>query len=97
IDAAVTAFPAVDVFEADACHDLDVAVSPDFVVTATNSGHIVFYKRDGSVDHNFDIQNNMGDQHVVWDESSQRWFVSFMDSGLMYVIASTDTAGKTWT
>jgi len=93
----VTGFPKVTVFEADACHDLDIAVSPEFVATATNSGHLVFHGRDGRVDHTFDFQNNMGDQHLVWDDSSKRWFASFMDDGLMYVSASTDATGKTWT
>src|SRR5579859_4979292 len=37
----VTGPPDVQVFEADACHDLDIAVSHDFVATATNSGHVV--------------------------------------------------------
>jgi hypothetical protein len=93
----VTGAPDVQVFEADACHDLDIAVSRDFVATATNSGHVVFYKRDGTVDHKFDANNNNGDQHISWDESSKRWFLSFMDSGGIYVIASTDATGKTWT
>jgi hypothetical protein len=97
MNSGVTGLPSVEVFEADACHDLDVAVSPDFVVTATNSGHLVFYERNGSVDHEFDVGNNNGDQHVVWDDSSKRWFVSFMDSGHMFVIASKDTSGSSWT
>jgi len=87
----------VDSFEADACHDLDIAVSPDFVATATNSEHVVFHKRDGSVDHTYEFRNNNGDQHIVLDDSSKRWFFSYMDSGLMYVSASTDATGKTWT
>ncbi len=95
--APVTSFPDVTVFEADACHDLDIAVSPDFVATATNSGHIVFYKRDGTVDHKFDMMNDNGDQHIVWDDSSKRWFFSFMDKGLIDVAASLDATGKTWT
>jgi hypothetical protein len=96
------AFPMVRSFEADACHDLDIAVSPDFVATATNSGHVVFYNRDGSVDHVHDFPGNTGDQHIVWDHSARRWFFSMMNTSSdgnshMWLFASRDQQGNAWT
>jgi hypothetical protein len=97
----VTGFPKVDVYEADACHDLDVVVSPKLVATATNSGHVVFYKKDGSMDHVHDFSACCGDQHLQWDDSTQRWFFNVMNGvsngGPDLVFASTDDTGTNWT
>jgi hypothetical protein len=94
----VVAFPKVDVFEADACHDLDIAVGPTLVATATNSGHMVFYKKDGTQDHVHDFSAGCGDQHIQWDDASQRWFLSVMNCGPhVLVFASLDPQGQQWT
>jgi hypothetical protein len=93
-----TGFPKIDVFEADACHDLDIAVGPTRVATATNSGHVVFYKKDGTQDHVHEFSASCGDQHIQWDDSSQRWFFSVMNCGQdVLVFASLDADGQNWT
>ena len=83
--APVTGFPDVTVFEADACHDLDIAVSPDFVTTATNSGHLVFYKRDGSVDHKYDANNT--NNGVINRLFGMRWLWALVSCRSRTVVA----------
>ena len=95
---AVTGFPTVSVFDADLCHDLDVAAGPSLIATATNAGHVAFYKKDGTKDHVSDLAGSCGDQHIQWDDASQRWFLSVMNCDTtVFVYATTDATGKTWT
>jgi hypothetical protein len=102
VDAPVTGFPTVTSFDVDACHDLDIAVSPTLVAVATNPGVIAFYTKTGMLDHRAEPFSgaSLGDAHIVWDAASSRWFFSTLQSpgtDGAYVYASTDEAGKTWT
>jgi hypothetical protein len=95
-------FPKVESFDVDACHDLDIAVSPTLIAVATNPGWIVFYSKTGmpmGTVKPFPTPS-VGDAHVIWDHSSRRWFFSTLqnqggDGAFLY--ASKDETGRTWT
>jgi hypothetical protein len=96
------AFPRVTAFDVDACHDLDIAVSPTLVAVATNPGLLAFYNKNGTLA--FRVQPFMGpsigDAHVVWDQSSRRWFFSTLQSRNgdgAFVYASLDETGRRFT
>src|SRR5262249_3428415 len=58
----------------------------------------VFYKKDGTVDHVHDFNAGCGDQHIQWDDASQRWFFEVMECGpVIGFYVSTDASGKNWT
>jgi hypothetical protein len=96
---ATGSFPKVTSFDVDACHDLDIAVSPTLVAVATNPGWIVYYSKTGQ---NMGTVKpyptpGVGDAHIVWDNSSKRWFFSTLQANAAFVYASKDETGRTWT
>jgi len=98
---ATTAFPRVDSFDVDACHDLDIAVGHGVVGVATNPGVANFYTKDGKLAYRTNPFPGaaVGDAHISWDESSKRFFFSTLQNkggDAAWISVSTDETGKTW-
>jgi hypothetical protein len=95
------AFPKVDSFDVDACHDLDIAVGPTVVGVATNPGVVNFYTKEGKVAYKTNPfpGAGVGDAHVSWDQSSKRFFFSTLQAkggDAAWIAVSTDETGKSW-
>jgi hypothetical protein len=93
------AFPQVTSFDSEACHDLDIAVSPTLVGVATNPGVVYFYDKTGKLSHKVAPYpgGSVGDSHLVWDDSSKRWFFSSLQGDGGSIAVSRDETGRTWT
>ena len=101
VPVATGAFPKVDSFDVDACHDLDIAVGRNLVVVATNPGVANFYGKDGKLAYKTEPFPGaaVGDAHISWDESSKRFFFSTLQAkggDAAWISVSTDETGKSW-
>jgi hypothetical protein len=102
-DAPVTSggFPAIETFDVEACHDLDIAAGPTVVGVATNPGVVNFYTKKGALAYKTEPfpGAGMGDAHLSWDQSSRRFFFSTLQAkggDAAWLAVSTDETGKTW-
>jgi hypothetical protein len=84
--------------------DPDVAAGPD-LVGMVGQWNAYFYKKTGAFDHKYTWKalkgNLVSDTHIVFDSSSQRWFLTTIvdlgnDQYGVQVMVSTDAAATAW-